>query len=47
MTNEQKELCLSIKLAAIKGIVYIDNETLWKAIEKVVKEGDNAEQSKE
>lgn len=38
MDDATKELCYSVKLAVIKAIVEMPNETMWGFIEKALKE---------
>ena len=38
MTDEQKELCYTIKLELVKAIIDIKNEDMWRILEKVISE---------
>lgn len=45
LTEQQNELCYSLKLAVIRGIVEIENENLWRIIERVLNEQEKKEES--
>lgn len=40
VTDNEKELIATIKLSLIRGIIGMDEETLWKLVKKAIEESE-------
>jgi hypothetical protein len=43
VTDNDKELIATIKLSLIRGIIGMDEETLWKLVKKAIDESEGKE----
>jgi hypothetical protein len=43
VTDNEKELIATIKLSLIRGIIGMDEETLWKLVKKAIDESEGSE----